>query len=367
MNTKFYLMWKDIPVIYFNTAESEASILNSTHKPFSICGSGNIYSSLHKYLSDRIILFNRIYCKEILDVCGLDAQDPLSICLVSRALSFTDFYWIKGKDETISFSDVNLRHNVFNNVIEYTALTGRVKQIVVSDKLFTGQLTTKGTRPKCFSREENRIYMYKAETSTEIDSEILSYLIARLLNIRASQYQYARKYDRECSKCEISNPEVELVSAREILSHFGETSFGLESNTMKCFLQFEETFKMFIFDYLTLNTDRNRDNFGLASKDSRVIGLYPLFDHDSCFKGLSENAIYFPINKPLSKIPDILVRYNKMDIVRDSVLNAAPSFKSDKFREIFLRFQSALNYDNMMERMDKLIQVAGLDKTSLFD
>ncbi len=51
--------------------------------------------------------------------------------------------------------------------------------------------------------------------------------------------------------------------------------------------------KMQVFDYITLNTDRNRDNFALLRKNGKIAGLYPVFDHDSCFKGISGKAIYF--------------------------------------------------------------------------
>ncbi len=112
--------------------------------------------------------------------------------------------------------------------------------------------------------------------------------------------------------------------------------------------------RMQILDYVVLNTDRNRDNFGILAYNGKMLGLYPLFDHDSCFKGKSPNGNYFPTGITFSKTLDLLKTkygriYHTVHIDRfKEIINGS------KFREIFLKCKSAEEYEGMLRRAQNL-------------
>ena len=84
--------------------------------------------------------------------------------------------------------------------------------------------------------------MFKAETVEEIKSEIISAVIASVLGLKKPTrywYEKARGRDR----------------------------FSLDP---------EQFLLMQLFDYVTLNTDRNRDKFGIEMCDNEFVGLYPV-------------------------------------------------------------------------------------------
>lgn len=300
MQTEYVLKYKDEQVLIFDIDRRSVKVLQPQLLPMSI-NIGNItYSDIQMWCADRILMMNREYCKEILTGLGIDSQDDVTICLTGMGLSFRDNYWVIPVGSLVSWKNVNLYVNEFSHEVASLAITGEMKgTIYLTDKLFTGELTSKGTRAKCYLRKNNKIYMVKAETITEINAEIVSTYIANLLGIVSAEYRYSRAFHRNCSICEVKTSEqIEFTPCRDVMRHFREQKIDVNSQTYKYFLttDTEDFVLMQIFDYLTLNTDRNRDNYAIGKNNGVVFGLYPLFDHDSCFKGKSTNGIYFPTN-----------------------------------------------------------------------
>lgn len=167
-NYDYLLKWKDVDVIQFNIKRSEVEIRNRSFLPLSICSLPESFDMIHKFCGDRVLMFNREYSKEILTSCGIDNQTPLEICLISRALSFRDNYWICKKREQLLWRDVNLYENVFSNQIARVSLTGEYDYVDIRDDIYTGELTGKGSRAKCYFREDGNLFLYKNELNNEI-------------------------------------------------------------------------------------------------------------------------------------------------------------------------------------------------------
>ena len=204
-------------------------------------------------------------------MCGIDDQNPLNIGLLTNALSYTDNYWVCIASHDIKWKDINLFHNDFQLDVASVGLTGEIIEKIKS--LYTGELSLKGTRAKGVFRENGLLFLYKNESFYEICTEVISSLVARCLDINASEYVYKKKLGKDCSCCRLfTDTDKELVPCRDILTYFNETKISIDSKTYQYFMQIDrENFVMMqIFDYITFNGDRNRDNFGLYKENGFI-------------------------------------------------------------------------------------------------
>lgn len=345
----YYLKWKDTPVLKFNVNKASVELLDVDRLPVLLRGMPTSFDMVNKFCYDRVLMYNRKYCKEVLTSCGIDDQSSINICLISMALSFRDNYWICQVRDTRNWESVNLYKNKFSNKIARVSLTGEFEELILSDELFTGELTSKGTKAKCFYRKDGNLYLYKNETSREINAEILSFYIAKAIGISCSQYFYDKLFGKNCSVCQILTSEhYELIPYRDILS-------GYDDKAYEFVMKVDDTnfVLMQIFDYLTLNIDRNRDNFGLLKGNGEYVALYPLFDHDSCFKVREVNGIYFPTGmtcaetlKYLQHIP-VFKRINVEGIVK--------RIKSKEMQQLFNIYGFYDDYSGVVNRAEQLI------------
>ncbi|MDE7477658.1 MAG: hypothetical protein K2M91_06880 [Lachnospiraceae bacterium] len=353
-------MYKDIKVLSFNIKTYKIELMNKDYIPVCIRHKDGVYSfdSIRQFCSVRVLSMNRANCKEILTSCGVEDRSDINICIMSRALSFRDNYWIKSELSNEKWCNINLYANSFSGQVAQVALTGVTDTIDMSDRLYTGELSNKGTRPKCFIRRDNDILLFKEETVEEIKSEIVSAVIASVLGLKSpTRYWYERLLERNCSVCKILTSESsELVHYRDIMSYNNEVIMSYNSSSYKFLMSLdtEQFLLMQIFDYITLNTDRNRDNFGVEMCNNDFVGLYPVYDHDSCFKGKGTNGLYFPTGITFNKTIKFLKSLNEYNLVRARVNRAVEYFSSDKFKEIFLKFKSLQIYELMLKRLKVL-------------
>lgn len=198
--------------------------------------------------------------------------------------------------------------------------------------------------------------LVKNETMEEIKSEIVVYFIARFLKVGCNEYVYKKIYDRDCSVCRILTSETkEMIPCRDILSYYNSHNMTYESDYYKFFMNLDPInfIKMQLLDYITLNTDRNRDNFGILSVNRKMKSLYPLFDHDSCFKGKSVSGLYFPtgltFRKTVEMIKSIYGTFYEQ-VVKD-LRNLEHSLSTENFKKVFLAYKSIEQYEGMMERL----------------
>lgn len=111
---------------------------------------------------------------------------------------------------------------------------------------------------------------------------------------------------------------------------------------------------MQIFDYVTLNTDRNRDNFGVEMCDNSFVGLYPVYDHDSCFKGKSTKGTYFPTGLTFAQTIGYLKSLQEYQLIQERIQTAVSYFSSYEFHDIFLKMKPVEVYESMLMRLKTL-------------
>lgn len=368
LNKDFYLMYRDIPVAMFNKDTEYYTIKHPSMLPFSI-KEDTSYTAIQKFCSNRILMMNRKYCKEILTSCGIDDQSDLNICVVCHGLSFRDCYWIKGVNSDLTWDRVNLWNNEFSESISNTALTGESTSIIINDVVFTGELTNKGTRAKCYVRDNGKILLIKEETKREIFAELTVSIIADALGVPCARYSYQSIKGRDCSVCEIqTSVNVEMLDAREVLLHFNETAFKLDSNSYKYFSDNgkDEFVLMQLFDYITLNTDRNRDNFALMKQNGCIVGLYPLFDHDSCYKGKSINAHYFVTGVSFKETLDYLNKTYNLLKFETKINKVKEVIEEESFSSQLKLVLGEDYYNGLKERVNSILEDSDWKQLDIF-
>lgn len=70
---------------------------------------GKTRESFYNFLESRCFPENRVNCRELLDLLGVEEYSPLSICKKTHGVQNDDFYWIKFNDEKITFDEVRVR------------------------------------------------------------------------------------------------------------------------------------------------------------------------------------------------------------------------------------------------------------------
>ena len=369
MKSEYVLMYENTPVARFDTEkEAVLGIPSPAALPFQIkkMADDPSFSYIRKFCTHRVMLLDRAYSKEILTSAGIDDQNPIEICTTCKGLSFRDNYWIKRDGEDLSWESVNLYKNPFSTVLSRVAVTGESHPVEIGDRIYTGELTGHGTRAKCFFRQDERVFLAKKETPNEILSEVASHEIAELFEVPSATYIFAEVYGHPCSVCAIgTSPQIEMIPARDVLLHFGETRMAFDT---EMFLMFEKVgqsgfAKMVFFDYVTLNTDRNRDNLALKRRPfSQADGMFELYDHDSCFKGKTTNAPYFPTGSKFSDSPAYL---------KDAA-KKFPGFSSDaallcgmitsELPAVLKAYSLEAHADGALERTEAVMKELGISK-----
>ncbi len=353
---RYYLKYRDFDVVSFDAAAQEVEGLHKHFLPIQLQSVKHDFTMIRKFCSGRILMMNRKFCKDILTCYGVDDQTDLGICLACSGLSFRDCYWLCPEDSRTSWKNINLFDNEFSFDLSKTALTGIPS--VPNDSVYTGELTGLGTRAKGFFRSGDKILLVKDESRDEINSEILTYYIARLLDLRCTKYENRIIFGKHCSVCALqTSVDAELIPCRDYMELYQEHRLSWQSETYRAFMKTGgvDFVKMQILDYLILNTDRNRDNYGMIRVNGSMAGMYPMFDHDSAFKGIGTNGIYFPSGMTFADTLSYLKQTEEYASIRGNLQDFVKSLESDKVKELFLALKSISVYQAVRERAKRLL------------
>lgn len=243
-------------------------------------------NGLFTWLKSRIIPKNREFVDQLLSKMGLSHNDVFGIIKICKGLSLNDSYWIVEDGFSGKFKEYNLYENEFSKALALIAYTGYGSS-QVSGFTSTPEFTTSGMLPKCWRRNKNKIYLYKAGTSgmantgMEPYSEYYASQIANVMEINHIDYKLARWKKNVCSVCELfTNIDVSYVPMYRFLKNndLKETAQFLEELGEEYYNSFVD---MLVFDALIYNTDRHYGNFGLLvdNKTNKPLSFAPLFDH----------------------------------------------------------------------------------------
>ena len=220
----------------------------------------NNITNFNYWCSTRVLTLDRKYAKEILNSIGMlqavTDKERAKIALSYRCASLTDVFWVKLKNEKVSFREVNLYENHLENTFIDIALKG--KQYTVQNEYLARDLSTNGCFPKAWQRKDDGFRLLKDGDLDAVERELLASQICRCFDV--SQVFYEKDYfdgEKVSVSSNITSKEYSIVS----LESFEIYSLNHDRNTKKYILSLDRHnyYMMNIVDYLIGNTDRHWD------------------------------------------------------------------------------------------------------------
>lgn len=294
--TRYVLMNRDEPVLDFTCRRNKfdepeffEDHWQTDYRPIG-------YRSLASFLEYRKAPKHRKHIQRLLERYGCD--DLEEFIKITCALSLNDTFWVRGADSSLTWKDVSLYSNEFNELISEAAFDGTISETVLSST--SPEFGTDGYYAKCWVREEADIYLYKSGSAHYEIEPLSEYLAAQLaVEICPSSVSYDLGYyhDKLISKCPLFTSEtVGLAKASAV--------FGGEECTIPEMLRFfteldgADAFRrMCILDAIILNPDRHYGNFGVLfdTATMKMLRMAPVFDHNrSLFPELDIDQLTSP-------------------------------------------------------------------------
>ena len=259
--------------LYFETLEDIDTLLNNLNSFYSWCAS-------------RVLSLDRKYAKEILNSIGVAQavtdKERASISLSYHCVSLTDVYWVRKQGEAVTFENINLYDKSLNEAIVEISLKGH--QMTVTNRELAHDLATRGCFPKAWIRQGNKFKLLKDSGDDAVKKELLASKICQCFDIPQVKYS-AGNYDGQMVS------QSDIITSKEY-SMVSKMAFEIyaSNHDLDMFSEFERIdlrtfYGMNILDYLTGNTDRHPENWGLLvdNRTNEYISLYPLMDFNKCF------------------------------------------------------------------------------------
>ncbi len=266
---------------------------------------------LSSWISHRGIPRNRAYVSSFLAKCGLNSNRPMDVILACRGLSLNDSYWVSTSDDDRSYDSINLYENKISRVLARVAFTGYGSS-ERSSLDSSPEFTTNGMLPKCWRRENGKIYLYKGGTSgasntgNEPYSELYAYYIGTRMGMDVVPYHLSKWKGTLCSVCELfTDIDTAFVPIGRLIKNGGmdDVKKYYESLGPEYVKRLNE---MIVFDAIICNTDRHFGNFGVLvnSHTNEIISPAPLFDHGNSLFNMAGN--YWDSKEELQEYVDTL-------------------------------------------------------------
>ena len=291
----YVLMNKDTPYALFSCEQDEfgeeRAILREWYTDLRPIG----LHSLTAWLEKRKAPKHRKHIELLLEQYGCTGLE--GFLRVAHALSLNDTFWVKNTQEAICWADVSLYRNEFDALIAQAAFSGIISAESLSST--SPEFGTDGYYAKCWVRQDDRIYLYKAGSDTyEIEplSEFLACQLAEQLCPKAVHYDLQFYHERLVSTCRLfTDEQYGLIKISDLPDR---------PTTVSDLLQFyaeqgaeDALRRMFVLDALILNTDRHLGNFGFLFDNETMLlqGPAPVFDHNrSLLFDLDEDQLAQP-------------------------------------------------------------------------
>ena len=224
----------DLPLLTFeanmDSADTDLHIIkayeeNRSFLPLNLTVSED---GVERWLRHRTIPKNRAYVDALLSKVGLSLNRPLEIITVCKGLSLNDCFWVDAEGSGDTFEKVNLYDNRFSQVLAAIAFTGYGSSIRTS-LASCPEFSTNGMLPKCWRRQNGKIYLYKGGTSGvsnlgfEPYSELYAYQVAQVMGVNAIRYTLTKDLKKTlCSKCELfTSKEYSYIPIGQLVSKGG--------------------------------------------------------------------------------------------------------------------------------------------------
>lgn len=262
--------------------------------------------NIDSWVADRSAAKHRSHVNKILELCG--GKTKSGFIAFTHCLSLTDTLWVKSEREDVSWKDVNLYENQFDEEVSKFAFNGR--DVVNFQKTTRSpELTTDGAYDKCWLNEKDGIHLIKTGSSGARNAGLEPYgevLASQVFEKICSSVKYdLKKYDgRVVSDCKIFTSQEYGYKPVSLFLKNG-VKYGLPE-TLEIYRKFnceDEFRRMVVADCITLNSDRHFGNFGFLVNNETFerTALNPCFDFNMAFVPLAEDGFDFGVRADGSK------------------------------------------------------------------
>ena len=320
---EYFLMHKDIPVCLMEISDDGA--LGSVRRNeaasahFPLGGQMN-NMKFHEWWRDRAIPKTRHGARSALQRLGYSSTN--SALVNNLALSLSDCYWIRPREEKLTWKDTNLFTNDFVDTFGEITIN-RDHMIDLRKETRFNCATSQGELQKkwCIDKEGRR-YMIKGNYGQSYQQSLNEIFAAKLHEQQGfSEYTHYSLVRLQvdgnveglgCMCYDFCSEDVECISAWELLQTIKIKQnesyyYPLKKVCLKLGMS-EEKFSDFIdyqimTDYLITNTDRHMNNIAIVRNPDtlQVLGFAPIYD--------SGNSMFY--NIPYEKLSQV-----KLDDIR---------------------------------------------------
>ena len=300
----YILMNKDREAARFSlqTSSSDKPIfIRNENEPLPIG-----FERPRSWLANRKATKHNAHIKAIMRDCGCDNTDGFIRTI--HAASLNDTFWVKKESENVTWNDISLYRNDFNETVSRLAFEGiGLYGIQFSDT--SPEMSTEGSFRKCWIRRENGIYLYKRGSSGFVNSGMEPYcetmaseIAAILLGKNAVDYHFVHLHGEPASECRLfTNEAYGYVPVSKFEVDYGDP-FGLLEFYSK-FGNEDELRRMLVLDAVILNIDRHGGNFGLLVNNDTMepIRMAPVFDLNMSLMPLEMKQDFNHIGRTISE------------------------------------------------------------------
>lgn len=242
------------------------------------------FSDINDWIDGRQIAKHRASIEKLMRELGMTTRHDF-IGMV-RCLSLTDTFWLKRADEDLSWSQVSLYRNPFDDVVARIAFDG-TGMYGRQNSPTSPEFATSGSFAKCWVREEDRISLLKrgsegfANAGYEPYSEILAADLLAAAGVEHVPYELVRFHGKLACKCPLfTSEDIGFVAEHRFFDRSFDVDDMLE---LAAAHGIEERFReMVVMDAVMANTDRHSGNYGFLVDNATgdILGMAPLFDHN---------------------------------------------------------------------------------------
>lgn len=251
---------------------------------------------LSTWVANRSSAKHRAHVEKILEMCG--GKTKSGFIALTHCLSLTDTLWVKSDRESVTWKDVNLYENNFDEEVSKLSFDGNgLFEIQMSTT--SPELTTDGAYDKCWLNEKDGIHLIKTGSEGARNTGLEPYgevLASQVFEKLCNSVKYSlRKYDGHIvSDCKIFTSQ---EFGYRPISMFYKDKLTLPK-LLEIYRDFgcEDDFRrMVVADCITLNCDRHFGNFGfMVNNDTfECTVLNPCFDFNMAFVPFAEEGFDF--------------------------------------------------------------------------
>ena len=312
----------------------------------------NNIDNFNHWCASRVLSLDRKYAKEILNSIGMAQaitdRDRAKISLSYHCVSLTDLYWVKEKEETISYDEINLYDNSLNEAVVELSLRG--KSMTVTNQELAPDLSTRGCFPKAWIRKGDTFVLLKDGGEETVKREVLASRISQCFDFKQVAYQ-EDFYDGE----KVSASRIVTSKRYSMVSKMAFQIYAVNHDLdvlEECIRVDKKTYYgMNILDYLIGNTDRHPENWGFLvdNQTNEYLSLYLIMDLNKSFESYdtmdgANCQTVLPKRQTQREAAIDAVReigMNQICEIREEMFRDAPQWK-DMF---FARLEELKKYD----------------------